>query len=582
MIKLLWPYLKHIRAQRKVFVLGTLCSIIYAASSGLGIPTMIQTVFRDAFEQRSDTESISQVLVAGGLLLGVFLLRSVFGFIGGYLLSLVGLRIAFCIRQELFDKIQSLPLAYFDNSKTGDILTKISSDASAVQSMLIEVSSVFIKQPFTFLAAAGLLVYQSLQYNEIVYLLLFFLAAPILIIPVQLIGRKLKKRGRETQDSNAEIMQHLNENLDALQEIRSFNLQASQKHDFSERMEENLRLNLKLRKYELSQQPSMEVIVVIVVVAVFIFAFTKGIEFDTFAMLAALLYFTFDPLKRIMKAINLIQKTKGSINRVDEILSIPLTLKEPENPVLFETVKGDIHFENITFAYDSEPVLSDINVKLDAGQTIALVGPSGAGKSTFAKLIPRFYDPTEGSLKIDGVDIRDVSSDQLRSQIAIVPQAPVLFDYSIRENIRIGDPGASDEQIEEAAKSAYAHDFIIQFPEGYDTVCGERGDRLSGGQKQRIALARAFLKNAPILILDEATSSLDSESEAHIQKAIVELQKNRTTIMIAHRLSTFQNADRVVFFEQGKIVATGTHPELLENCPRYSEFLTSQKSRTNT
>lgn len=577
MFKLLKPYFKYLKPQKKLFIIGVLCSIVYAASNGLGIPTMIQTVFRDVFENQDGAGGTAKVVTAGGLLLGVFLLRSVFGFIGGYILSLVGLRVAFLLREELFDKIQSLPLAYFENNKTGDILTKISNDASLVQNMLIEISSVLIKQPFTFLAAISLLIYQSFAFNEIVYILLFFLAVPVMVIPVQVIGKKLKKRGRETQDSNAGVMQHLNENLDALEEIRSFNLQASQKETFAEKMEENLRLNLKLRKYELSQQPSMEVIVVLVVVAVFIFAFKKGIEFDTFAMLAALLYFTFDPLKRIMKAVNLVQKTKGSINRLEEILSTPVTLMEPENPVELTTIKGNIEFENVSFAYGSEPVLSGINVHLTASRTIALVGPSGAGKSTFAKLLPRFYDPTEGAIKIDGVDIRNVSINELRSRIAVVRQAPVLFDFSIKENIRIGNLKATDEQIIEAAKRAYAHDFISKFPNAYDTLCGERGDRLSGGQKQRIALARAFLKNAPILILDEATSALDAESEAQIQKAILALKKNRTTIMIAHRLSTFRDADHVIFFENGRITATGTHRELLQNCERYSEFLDSQK-----
>lgn len=532
---------------------------------------------KDVLENHESIENIWPIVGIGAITIGVFIVRGLAGFFGGYLLSSVGMAVSVRLRQNLFEKMQALPLAYFEKNKTGDLLTKVNSDASAIQTMIIEVAGESIRQPATMIAAIGTLIYMSITNGEFFYLLLFLLTVPILVIPVKLIGRHLKKRGRQLQESHAEVMQHLNENLDALQEVRSFSLEEPQQREFNNRLETNKIIQLKLKKYELSQQPSMEIIISVAIVAVFVFAFKTGIEFAIFGKLAVLLYFTFDPLKRIMKMVNLVNKTEGSRHRVEEILDMPLPMVDPPDPKPLDVARGEIGFKGVNFAYDEELVLRDMSVTLDAGKSVALVGPSGAGKSTFAKLAPRFYDASEGVVSIDGTDVRDVRQADLRRNIAVVSQHPVLFDASIMENIRIGKPGASREEVEEAAKRAFAHDFIEKFDEGYETVCGERGDRLSGGQKQRIALARAFLKDAPILILDEATSALDSESERFIQKALTDLMQGKTVMIIAHRYSTIKHADRILVFEKGNIIEDGSHEELFEANGLYRKLYDQQK-----
>jgi len=392
---------------------------------------------------------------------------------------------------------------------------------------------------------------------------------------VRLIRKHLQKRGREVQESHADITQYLNENLDALVEVRSFSLETAQQQAFHERLIKNKWIQLKLKKYELSQQPAMEIIVAIVIVAVFAFAFTRGVEFSMFAELAAILYFTFDPLKRIMKLVNLIHKTEGPLRRANEILQLPLPMSDPPEPASLGTVQGAIRFDEVVFAYDEEPVLRGLSVSIKAGSSVALVGASGAGKSTFAKLVPRFYDAQKGTVTIDGIDVRQLRQAELRSNIAVVSQHPVLFDISLRENIRVGKPTANDAAVEDAARRAFAHDFISAFEEGYETLAGERGDRLSGGQKQRIAIARAFLKDAPILILDEATSALDSESERYIQKAFEKLMEGKTVLIIAHRFSTIEHVDRVLVFQSGQIVEDGTHAELMAQGGHYQNLFKS-------
>ncbi|WOO40020.1 ABC transporter ATP-binding protein [Rubellicoccus peritrichatus] len=576
-LKAIIPYLSYLKPHRKLFLLGTALSILFGLSSGLGIPVIVETLMKDVLENREQIKTIWPIVGIGAITVGIFVVRGLAGFFGGYLLSSVGMAISVRLRQDLFEKMQALPLAYFEKNKTGDLLTKVNNDANAIQTMIIEVAGESIRQPATMIAAIGTLIYMSITNGEFFYLLLFLLTVPILVIPVKLIGRHLKKRGRQLQDSHAEVMQHLNENLDALQEVRSFSLEEPQQREFNNRLETNKTIQLKLKKYELSQQPSMEIIISIAIVAVFVFAFQAGIEFSIFAKLAVLLYFTFDPLKRIMKMVNLVNKTEGSLHRVEEIMDMPLPMVDPPDPKPLDVANGEIAFKDVNFAYDEEPVLRKMTVALDAGKSVALVGPSGAGKSTFAKLVPRFYDTSDGVISIDGTDVRDVRQADLRRNIAVVSQHPVLFDASIMDNIRIGKPDASREEVEEAAKRAFAHDFIERFDDGYETICGERGDRLSGGQKQRIALARAFLKDAPILILDEATSALDSESERFIQKALADLMHGKTVLIIAHRYSTIQHADRILVFEKGQIAEDGSHDELHEANGLYRRLYEQQK-----
>lgn len=284
----------------------------------------------------------------------------------------------------------------------------------------------------------------------------------------------------------------------------------------------------------------------------------------------------YDPIKKMGTVHNQIQRGVGAIERIDEILKMPVELSDPEDPQPCHTIRGDIKLSNVSFSYGETPTLTDIDVHIPPGTVCALVGPSGAGKSTFANLIPRFYDVTNGSLTVDGIDIRNLRIADLRKHIAVVPQDPFLFNTTILENLRMGDPSSDREQIEKAAKQAFAHEFIEQLPDKYETLVGERGVLLSGGQKQRLAVARAFLRNAPILILDEATSSLDSESEEKIQKALRHLMQNKTVFIIAHRFSTIRDANTILVFEQGKIIATGSHETLYQECALYKTLYDRQ------
>jgi subfamily B ATP-binding cassette protein MsbA len=324
------------------------------------------------------------------------------------------------------------------------------------------------------------------------------------------------------------------------------------------------------------QQPMMEFLAATMVSITFVYAYKAKIGFETFAAIGMALYFTIDPIKRIVRMVTDFIKITPSFERLNEVLDYVSTVPEPENPVEVGVLRGEIKFENVNFAYADKPVLHNVNITIPAGTSCALVGGSGAGKSTFAKLAMRFYDPTSGSVSIDGINLKDMSSYDLRKNLGSVPQYPVLFNDTVYNNIALAKPDATKEEVYEAAKAAYAHDFIMELENGYDTCVGERGDRLSGGQKQRIAIARVFLKNPPILVLDEATSALDVNSEAFIQMAIDNLMQSRTMFIIAHRFSTIRNVQKIIVFDEGNIVGFGSHDELYKTCPTYKALYDKQ------
>ena len=338
-------------------------------------------------------------------------------------------------------------------------------------------------------------------------------------------------------------------------------------------------LVLKITKYELLQQPLMEVLAATMVSVTFVYAYQAKIDFSTFAAIGLALYFTIDPIKRIIRMATDFIKITPSFDRLNEILDYVSTVPEAKNPVHVDFLRGKVDFENVNFAYADKPVLRDATIKIPAGTSCALVGESGAGKSTFAKLVMRFYDPNSGSIFIDGINLKDLSLFDLRKNLGSVPQYPVLFNDTIYNNILLAKPDASEAEVYAAAKAAYAHEFILELENGYNTIVGERGDRLSGGQKQRIAIARVFLKNPSIIVLDEATSALDVKSEAYIQKAIDELMQNRTMFIIAHRFSTIRNVQKIIVFKEGNIIDFGSHSELYSRCAHYAELYNRQSSK---
>ncbi len=336
---------------------------------------------------------------------------------------------------------------------------------------------------------------------------------------------------------------------------------------------------MKMTKYDKLNQPIMEFVAVTVVAISFVYAYFFGLSFDVFLSFGIALYFTADAAKKTMRAINDVQKVQGASDRLNELLIEPTAVDQApadSTAVWPDVSSGEVDFKDISFAYSEKSVFRNLNVSIKPGTFCALVGPSGSGKSTFIKLLTRFYEPQHGHIEIDGVSLPSVSAKSLRDRIALVPQNPVLFDATVAENIALARPDATAEEIEAAARAAYAHDFISAVPEGYDAQVGEDAIRLSGGQRQRLALARAFLKDAPILILDEATSALDAESEKRIQEALIEHARGRTVFVIAHRFSTIQNADRILLFEEGDITADGTLDEVMQH-PTFANLYQQQQ-----
>ncbi len=566
-------YLRHFKGY---FALGLLAGFFAALASGAGVPYFIKIVFAEVFESTGNQYSAMEIFLVAAQLPGLFILRGFCGYFNQYWMNYCGLRVLEGIRSDLFAKIQHLPLAYHDKHKSGDLLSRILSDTTLLQITLQESANDLFRQPMQVVFAFAALIFLSIQEKDAAIILLIFAGAPMAMIPAFIIGRHLKVRGLEMQESQAEMTECLSENLDSTTEIRTFNLQDQQTSFFDRLIEHLFKKQMKVVKYERMTQPLIEFLSAALVAFSFVYCYLQAVPFSTFMALGGVLYMTYDPLKRILRVYGNIQKCQGAINRINAILHEIDSIQDPENPRPAPDRMSGIIFQNVSFGYADVPVLHNVLAEIPAGQVVALVGPSGAGKSTFAKLIPRLYEVTSGSIQINGTDIRNFRKWDLRDHIAVVSQNPVLFNDTLFNNIRLGRENASENDVYIAARNAFAHSFISELEEGYQSLAGERGDRLSGGQKQRIAIARAFLRNSPILILDEATSALDAQSEEEIQRALNSLVIGKTVIIIAHRFSTIRLADRIFIFDKGRLIAHGAHNELYEHSPLYTELYDKQ------
>lgn len=573
-------YLKYVKPKAWYLVGALLAGLAFGASSGFGMPVIFDKVLKRIFmPEDGSVYSLWYVLGVAMLIPMVFIIRAISGYLSGYLMSYVSLDVLRRIKQDLFSQVQDYPLSFFDKHTTGDLFVRLTTDTQAVQTILLSFASEMIRQPVQVIGALSFLAYMCITKGEIVFLLVFIAAVPFCILPVQIMRRNLKRCARMSAESLGAIAQHFNENLAAAHEVRVFNLQEMQKKRFWDMNVSFQKLVLKISKYELLQQPMMEVLAATMVSITFVYAYKAKIDFSTFAAIGLALYFTIDPIKRIVRMCTDFIKITPSFDRLNEVLDYVSTVPEPENPVKVDALRGEIEFSNVNFAYADKTVLHNVNITIPAGTSCALVGESGAGKSTFAKLVMRFYDPTSGEVKIDGINLRDMSLFDLRKNLGSVPQYPVLFNDTIYNNILLAKPDATEEEVYAAARAAFAHEFITELENGYQTRVGERGDRLSGGQKQRIAIARVFLKNPSLIVLDEATSALDVNSEAFIQKAIDKLMHERTMFIIAHRFSTIRNVKRIIVFREGNIVDFGSHAELYERCPYYKELYDKQSTK---
>lgn len=573
-LKRFGPYFKFLKPVRLQFGLGLIFGIIAAAASGAGLPFVIKILI--PLVTAEDAPSGARLAIILSSVPVAFALRSLGTFLNAYLMAYAGMHVLEHLRLKVFNKIQELPIAFFHRNNVGDLMSRVIVDTAQLQTAIVKVVNSLVKEPATLIAAIGALIYFTLEYEETAFMLIALASVPACVLPIKIIGSRILKKARQAQKQAGEISNVLNENLSAVREVRAYNLQERETSRFQVACQKFFKLTLKTVKYDKALSPLIEFVSAIAIVFALYVAVNKGIKPELIGAIITALYMCYEPIKKLGGVSNTIRNAEASLDRLEFVLLTEDTVPENQSPIEAREFVGNIHLENVTFSYAEEAALSNINIEITAGEVIALVGPSGAGKSTFANMVPRFYDPQKGRVLIDGYDVKDFTKGDVRRQIALVSQDAILFNESIAHNIAIGNEGASDQEIRKAAEMANATDFIEKLAGGYDYVVGERGNNLSGGQRQRISIARAFLKDAPIIILDEPTSALDAESEHAIQTALEKLSKGRTVLIIAHRFSTIQHADRILVFDAGSILASGTHSELYSSNALYKSLYDKQ------
>lgn len=526
----------------------------------------------------SDFKRDTLTLILGVLMLpAVFLIRGVAGYINTYYVTYCGNFVLEKLRDNVFGKLQRLDLAFFQRSGTGDLMVRLMTEAARLQQMLTSASNDAIKQPVTFLSAVATLIYLSIQNKASIFILICIVIVAICIFPLRILTKKMLNKMRKGAVGEGAIGNALQENIVGAREIRSYNLEQKEIARFSDLQGKFYKLILGMTKYRAMVTPSVEIITALGISVAIFYSAQYGMTLEKVLPLIAALYMSYEPLKRIAMLQNQLVLGGVAIERLEQILDTPETIIDPENPKTLPPLQGGIRFKEVLFQYDTgEPALKNINVNIEPGEVVALVGPSGAGKSTFTHLISRTYEITQGKVFFDNHNVTEHKLSELRAQVSVVTQDPYLFNESVESNIRMGKLDATDEEIRQAAKLAHCTEFIDQLPDGYQTIVGEKATRLSGGQRQRLAIARAFLKDAPILILDEATSALDAESEQAVQGALEQLVKGRTTLIIAHRFSSIQIATRILVFDDGQITGDGNHDTLINDHHLYQELYRKQ------
>jgi subfamily B ATP-binding cassette protein MsbA len=499
--------------------------------------------------------------------LGVAMGKALCEYAANYLINFVGYSVIMDLRNQLYEKILGQSIGFYHKYSTGMLMSTVLSDIERIQLAVSQVLADFMRQAFTLV---GLLLVVILIDWRLATVSLTLI--PFVMIPSARIGKRIRSSTRKSQDNLAELSQLLQETISGNRIVKAFRMEHWELRRFKEAALRLLRMNLRYASAQAATSPLMEVLGALTIVCLLLYARNRILDNDlTTGMFVSFIYALFkmyEPVKRLSGINNSFQQALGASAKVYELLDTPEAVTEKNDAVTLPQFSKSIVFDNVSFSYDDsaakgEALLNNISVEVKVGEVLAIVGPSGAGKSTLANLIPRFFDVTGGRLLIDGVDVRDATLDSLRGQVSMVTQENILFNDTIRNNICYGRKEVSAAELEQAATAALAIDFIRQMPNGFETVIADRGDRLSGGQRQRLAIARALLKNSPILILDEATSELDTESEQLVQRALTNLMQGRTVIVIAHRLSTVRRADKIIVLENGGIGEMGTHEQLL-------------------
>ncbi len=560
-------YLSFVKPYKWKILLTVLIGI-FKFGIPLLMPLIVKYVIDDIIgaEQMTNAEKLSELYwLVGGAFLVFLVLRPPIEYYRQYLAQWTGNKILYDIREKLFDHIQKLSLKYYSQTKTGEIISRVIHDVEQTKNFVMTgLMNVWLDM-VTILIAVGIMMSMNF-WLTIVAIALF----PLYGFAVKLFYGRLRNLTKNRSQALAEVQGHLHERVQGIPVTRSFALEEYEQDQFNRQNSNFLDKAIEHTSWNAKTFAVMNTITdlapLLVIAFAGYFAITGDLTVGTIAAFVGYMDRVYSPLRRLISSSTTLVQSIASMDRMYEFLDEEYDITDKPNAKKLEEIKGEVEFDKVTFRYEDEEslVLKDISLNVKQGETIAFVGMSGGGKSTIISLIPRFYDVSSGSIKIDGTDIRDVKARSLRDKIGMVLQDNILFSESIAMNIRMGNPNASDEEVIKAAKAANAHDFISELTNDYDTLVGERGVKLSGGQKQRIAIARIFLKNPPILILDEATSALDLESEHLIQEALEKLASDRTTFIVAHRLSTITHADRIVLIENGEVIEQGTHKELME------------------
>ncbi len=561
----LWPFMKPYRLN----MLGAGFALVFTAMVSLSLPLAAEQVV-DSFGLASGEigqHFVTMLIIATLLAFGTALRY--------YLVTRLGERVVADIRKAVFNRMISMSPAFYERIMTGEVLSRITTDTTLILSVIGSSVSIALRNILIFIGGVILMLLTSVKMSAMV-----LWPIPVVLFPILFLGRRVRSLSKENQDLIAESSGDASEQLLSAQTVQAFTHEELSRAKFDEVTEQSYHSARK----RIMTRAALTAIVIFMVFAAIVLFLQMGSQ-DVVAGeiteggLVRFLFYTImvgGAVAALSEVWGELQRAAGATERLVELLTAEDTVQDPAQPNVLPTpVKGALHFDNVHFHYPSRPQISaldGINLEITPGETVALVGPSGAGKSTIIQMVQRFYDPQDGAVRIDGKDLRDLDRSDFRKHIALVPQDPVIFADTARENIRFGRPTATDAEVEEAAKAAAAYDFLTALPDGFDSYVGERGVMLSGGQKQRIAIARAILRDAPILLLDEATSALDAESEYAVQRAVEELARTRTTLIVAHRLATVKKADRIIVLEDGKIVAQGSHDALVAQGGLYARL----------